>query len=72
MAVFVDRQFVNTTRTGPGGRTVPMPIEDVVNVFDIRAVEIYPDGPDVPPEFQAPGLKSSCGALVIWTDLTVE
>jgi hypothetical protein len=67
MALYVDGMFYNTMRQGSGAM-VPMPVEDVVNISDVRAVEIYPNGPDVPPEFQAPGLKSGCGALVLWTD----
>lgn len=72
MALYVDGQFVNTMRQGPGGRVVAEPIEDVVNISDVRAAEIYPDGPNVPGEFQAPGLKSACGALVLWTVQTIE
>ncbi|MEO6778194.1 MAG: carboxypeptidase-like regulatory domain-containing protein, partial [Gemmatimonadaceae bacterium] len=67
MALYVDGMFYDTMRQSGRG-SVPMPIEDVVNISDVRAAEIYTDGPDVPAEFQAPGLKRACGALVLWTD----
>lgn len=44
-----------------GGTT----IDQMVNVQDIRAMEVYNSGPQVPGELQGP--QTQCGAVVIWT-----
>ena len=44
-----------------GGST----IDQMVNVQDIRAMEVYNSGPQVPGELQGP--QTACGAVVIWT-----
>lgn len=44
-----------------GGTT----IDQMVNVQDVRAMEVYLSGPSVPGELQGP--QTECGAVVIWT-----
>lgn len=40
-------------------------IDQLVNVQDIRAMEVYNSGPAVPGELQGP--QTQCGAVVVWT-----
>jgi hypothetical protein len=44
-----------------GGTT----IDQMVNVQDVRAMEVYTSGPSVPGDLQGP--QTQCGAVVIWT-----
>lgn len=54
--------FVDGTLVTPAGST-PLPIEDLVTVQDIMAVEVYRGAAETPPQFQ----RSGCGSVVIWT-----
>ncbi len=56
MGVILDGVFVNTTG---------LPIDQLVNTQDVRAIEVYKSGPSVPSEFQR--RETDCGAVVIWT-----
>ncbi|MDZ7630928.1 MAG: carboxypeptidase regulatory-like domain-containing protein [Gemmatimonadaceae bacterium] len=56
MGVILDGVFVNT---------VGLPIDQLVNTQDVRAIEVYKSGPSVPSEFQR--RETDCGAVVIWT-----
>ncbi|MCU0625338.1 MAG: carboxypeptidase-like regulatory domain-containing protein [Gemmatimonadaceae bacterium] len=51
------------------GRLVPMrqglTIDQLVNVNDIRAMEVYTSGPAVPGELAS--ADTACGAVVVWT-----
>jgi hypothetical protein len=50
-----------------GGRTTGMlqPLDDLVTVAHISAVESYRGGSGVPPEFIGP--QAACGVILIWT-----
>jgi Carboxypeptidase regulatory-like domain/TonB-dependent Receptor Plug Domain len=56
MGVILDGVFVYTTG---------IPIDQMVNLQDVRAIEVYKSGPSVPSEFQR--RETDCGAVVIWT-----
>lgn len=56
MGVILDGVFVNTTG---------LPVDQLVNTQDVRAIEVYKSGPSVPSEFQR--RETDCGAVVIWT-----
>jgi hypothetical protein len=73
---FLDR-FGGSTACGPdvyrdgmllheGGRNRPAPIDDLVQLNEIAALELYRSGEEVPVEFR-PNVVGSCGAIVIWT-----
>jgi hypothetical protein len=40
-------------------------IDVMVQVVDIGAIEVYPGGATVPPQFG--GRESACGIIAIWT-----
>jgi Carboxypeptidase regulatory-like domain/TonB-dependent Receptor Plug Domain len=56
MGVILDGVFVNTNG---------LPIDQLVNTQDVRAIEVYKSGPAVPSEFQR--RETDCGAVIIWT-----
>jgi Carboxypeptidase regulatory-like domain/TonB-dependent Receptor Plug Domain len=56
MGVILDGVFVNTNG---------LPIDQLVNTQDVRAIEVYKSGPSVPSEFQR--RETDCGAVIIWT-----
>lgn len=56
MGVLIDGVFINTTGVG---------IDQIANVQDVRAIEVYKTGPSVPAEFQR--RETDCGAVLIWT-----
>lgn len=56
MGVILDGVFVNTNG---------LPIDQLVNTQDVRAIEVYKSGPSVPAEFQR--RETDCGAVIIWT-----
>lgn len=56
MGVLIDGVFINTNGVG---------IDQIANVQDVRAIEVYKTGPSVPAEFQR--RETDCGAVLIWT-----
>lgn len=56
MGVLIDGVLINTTGIG---------IDQIANVQDVRAIEVYKTGPSVPAEFQR--RETDCGAVLIWT-----
>lgn len=56
MGLILDGVFINTTG---------LPIDQMVNTQDVRAIEVYKSGPSVPSEFQR--RETDCGAVLIWT-----
>jgi hypothetical protein len=55
--VFIDRQFV--------GHTGTVPVDNVIPVDQIEAVEFYASVAGLPPEFNRRG--AACGVLVFWS-----
>jgi hypothetical protein len=49
-----------------GGRGKPAPIDELIQINEIGALEIYRGGAEVPVEFEPNGI-GSCGAIVVWT-----
>ncbi len=56
MGVLIDGVFINLNGVG---------IDQIANVQDVRAIEVYKTGPSVPAEFQR--RETDCGAVLIWT-----
>jgi hypothetical protein len=57
--------FRDGFRIHNGGRGDPAPIDELISISDVKALEIYRGSAEVPPEFKAgPG---SCGAIIVWT-----
>ena len=56
MGVLIDGVFINTNGIG---------IDQIANVQDVRAIEVYKTGPSVPAEFQR--RETDCGAVLLWT-----
>ena len=59
MQVYLDGMFVGTT--GPGD----LPLDDLIPVHMIEAVEVYRSTAEIPAEFNRTG--SDCGVIVFWT-----
>jgi hypothetical protein len=49
-----------------GGPGSPAPVDDLIQMSEIVALEIYRSGAEVPMEFEPNGF-GSCGAIVVWT-----
>lgn len=56
--------YVDGTRIAQAGGT-GVRLEDVVNVDDVSAVEIYDGGADTPLEYG--GTQNGCGVVLVWT-----
>jgi len=59
--VFLDRQLIRTG--GLGGD--PAALDEIAEVFDVAAVEVYRTPAEIPPEFNGP--NAGCGVIVLWT-----
>jgi len=59
--VYLDRHLIRTG--GLGGD--PAAFNEITDVFDVAAAEIYRSPAEIPPEFNGP--NSGCGVIVLWT-----
>lgn len=59
--VYLDRHLI---RTG-GLEGDPVALDQIADVFDVSAVEVYRTPAEVPPEFNGP--NAGCGVIVLWT-----
>lgn len=59
--VYLDRHLI---RTG-GLEGDPVALDQIADVFDVSAVEIYRTPAEIPPEFNGP--NAGCGVIVLWT-----
>jgi hypothetical protein len=58
--VYLDRHLIR-----PGGFDEPLALNELVDVFDIAAMEVYRTPAEIPPEFNGP--NAGCGVIVLWT-----
>lgn len=59
--VYVDRQLMRTG--GLGGD--PAALNELVDPFELAAVEVYRSAAEIPPQFNGP--NAGCGVIVFWT-----
>jgi hypothetical protein len=62
--VFQDRQLVRTGGLQSGGAD-PAALNEILEAFDVAAIEIYRSPAEIPPEFNGP--NAACGVIVLWT-----
>ena len=59
--VYVDRQLMRTG--GLGGD--PAAVNELIDPFELAAVEVYRSAAEIPPQFNGP--NAGCGVIVFWT-----
>lgn len=59
--VYLDRQLI---RTG-GLHGDPAALNEIIDPFELAAVEVYRSAAEIPPQFNGP--NAGCGAIVLWT-----
>ncbi len=62
MTVYVDGIRV---MAGDGGRSVDYSLDDLVNVAEVAALEVYTGAASIPAEYAGP--DAQCGVVAIWT-----
>jgi len=59
--VYLDRQLI---RTG-GLHGDPAALNEIIDPFELAAVEVYRSAAEIPPQFNGP--NAGCGVIVLWT-----
>ncbi len=62
--VYQDRQLVRTGGLQSGGAD-PAALNEILEAFDVTAIEVYRSPAEIPPEFNGP--NAGCGVIVLWT-----
>lgn len=63
--IFLDGQRLNPLASASNDISGAPPVDELIPVSGVSAVEIYPRGAMAPPKFQA--LGGSCAVVLIWT-----
>lgn len=62
--VYQDRQLVRTGGLQSAGAD-PAALNEILEAFDVTAIEVYRSPAEIPPEFNGP--NAGCGVIVLWT-----
>ena len=63
--VFLDGQRLNSLASASGNASAAPPVDELIPVSSVSAVEVYPRGALAPPKYQA--LGGTCAIVLIWT-----
>lgn len=63
--VFLDGQRLNSLADASGNASAAPPVDELIPVSSVSAVEVYPRGALAPPKYQA--LGGTCAIVLIWT-----
>lgn len=63
--VFLDGQRLNSLAAASGNASAAPPVDELIPVSSVSAVEVYPRGALAPPKYQAFG--GTCAIVLIWT-----
>jgi len=63
--VYLDNQRLNPLAAAAADPTSAPPIDELIPVSGVSAIEVYPRGSSAPPRFQS--LAGTCAIVVIWT-----
>lgn len=63
--VFLDGQRLNNLADASGNAGAAPPVDELIPVSSVSAVEVYPRGALAPPKYQA--LGGTCAIVLIWT-----
>lgn len=63
--VFLDGQRLNSLADASGNANAAPPVDELIPVSSVSAVEVYPRGALAPPKYQS--LGGTCAIVLIWT-----